>query len=250
MKRLYNNQGSILVMTLILIPLFLVLAGVGTAGLLSLRQQAQDLHSCRITLLQLHLELAKKLNFLLEMNPQATELRLERAEAEKMVEANLENPPGLVAAQAELVAVITKQRAFHLRQTALIREAEMSADTELYGVHRQIQQLHEKTAVLFRERANFGRDLRFGEIPKVKLNVKAVPPISDSPDYEPVPYFELKQTLQLNWQSHPVAHLPEWLPLLKGDSNLTIQSQCAATLTKGGSEWTARLAEVNPLSNW
>lgn len=230
-----NQRGSVLLSSMILMPMLLVVALAIAATYLLLRQHSHDLHNCRISVLSANEKMAENLEQLLALNPQATALREER----KILEAAAKTRaggPAQAAVRARLAIVIAKQAALRAKQLSLITTAEQFSNLRLQKMKaRFAQNFSHQQSLLGQASQKFN-----ARIPLAKLQVLASPPGDASPNYQPVPNFSKQQEIIIEWKIDLKGLIPEWFGLK--DQSVTFSGQCSGTVSKeGGRKWQGHL---------
>lgn len=222
---------------LILLPLLISIASVVAAAMALLSTDAQMKQECRTTLIRAQDEIANDLESLMKLNEQASELRLEREEAEAAVVAASEFPPALAAAQAKRLAVIAQQIVLAAKQRRLWAHAKkesgsapLKAKLKLHRALRERAQTFSSQAVALNSR-----------LQPAEFDVVRRPADSLTPNYEPSPQFSARQEMQVEVEWSITSLLPDWLRKLLGGEDLKMKTTCQATIDKGDEGWRSLL---------
>lgn len=123
-----TQAGFVLVHALTLIPLLLVVITVAAGTQFAMKKKLEAQSLCVKSGLDLQKDLTKPLSQLLKLNPQARQLRAQRANADRAYFSALAsaNPYALAAARAWRTAVILAQNALRAEQQRLLASARIS----------------------------------------------------------------------------------------------------------------------------
>ena len=221
----HGQKGIALVNMVVLLPLILTLTlSLGLAFyVLKRKSLAQAL--CVSEAARLQENLRRPLRQLIRLNTRATTLRAQRRAADQaLTAATLSGIPYAIAvAKAVQTAVIAEQVAFHLRQLALLSQAEGLRAEGRRSLRARAMHMgaQEFTARSFYHRA---------------LAVEPLPVDSLTPDYKTVPFFERAQQERFHFQ----------VPLTKEWRQLT---ECSVTLQGESKQWDLRILAAKAQPN-
>lgn len=233
-----NEKGSVTVTLIALLPFLTAVMSVTLAIYLLLSNDARLRHACRTELLRAQSDVAKNINALFELNPQATRLRLRLKAAQAKAAATI-GTPAHAAALAELQFVIRLQLALALEQKRWLTQARL---TTRLAPSRTSARLHQeaKTSWLLAGDTKTLSNWRLVNKPAV-LTLDSSPKFSLTPDYQAPPGFSEMQKIRLRWSMKTKSLLPAWMRLFIGFSDLETSGSCSATLKKEGLRWRATL---------
>ncbi len=237
-----NARGSVLIGALVLVPVLISIFIVVAATYLMLRSDGRSRHACRVELLRSQEKVSRLLTQLIELNPKAAALRLEREVAEREVALTIGEPAN-VAAQANLALVIAKQTVHAIKQQKLITAARMESRL---GPSRASQEIRttlslDQSAYQAGEARSFSFKTKTGA-----FDLIATPSDSITPDYQPSARFMTSQNMQVEWQLDLKSLLPAWIADLLPTEGLALKAECSATLQKGTLKWSPILNVDKP----
>jgi hypothetical protein len=232
-----NQRGFIATALLILLPLLLAVFVVISAAAFAMGDDSEIRHLCRVQLLRSQEQAAQKLNELIKLNGPARRLRISRKAAELAMLTAI-NPAALAVAQARLDAVIFAQMNLASKQKLLIFEGKRASLEGPANATRQISSaLRENAATRsVASAAPQRRGIQYG-----LFDLIATPASSPTPDYQPSPDFETRQTTRLEVAMPIKGLLPDWLIQLLPDKPLKLKVNCLATIEKKENKWLATL---------
>lgn len=237
-----NQKGFGLIGFLVLLPFLMsVLATIAGAALL-FKADSHLRHECRVSVLNSQRSVAEKLRALIKLNPRATALRAEYAQAQELLRLAMTepNPAAIAVAEANLARVQLSRSLLMAQQKALIVSARaMSFSAPLKARGAVLQSLG-REATDNRVRApSTRRSSRFG-----RFDVRASPEGDLTPDYNPSSRFTESQVVDVDVQAELGPLLPDWLRKLLPTEGLTVSSHCQATIEKKENTWVETLNAV------
>ncbi len=232
-----NEQGFVLVSTLVLIPFLVALftAVVTVVWVLKRRSLAQSL--CVSHSVRMQDDLGDRLQELLRLNPKATKLRAQRQAADREVDAANASGivPLIVAARAHQAYVILSQVSLRTQQQTILNQAEAQA--------RQ----HE--AQLRHGLARIGvHAVQANRFFPLALAVRPTPITSISPNFEPVRPFTFLQKRSFAFALPLGSALNKVFPNSR-DSFWRQPMGCSASLADQEEQWRVRILAASPRSS-
>lgn len=223
-----------MVSLLLIAPLLITLiVCIGGAFYMMKRQSLAQAH-CVQQAVRMQDRLRTVLEKLLNLNRQASALRVRRAQADQALASAVSsgNPYAIAAAKAVQLAVILQQTAHRARQEKLLAEAAAERRAGVRELHTQLRTL--KTGPID-SRSYYWR----------ALAVEAKPASSISPDFEPVPGFTIFQQHRFKFR---IGLLP---PFSIGEvfPNVFLKTECSASLSGKENSWNVEILAANPASN-
>lgn len=225
-----NSKGFALIGLLTVLPLiFISLAGL-TLWLAALRDVNFASSRCRYHALLSQEKMARLLDSLLDLNPEAKKLQLARklAEHELRIAKLTAQPEAIILAEAHLASVLSGQSVLRLQQERILFQARTIRFRTIDMFNADTLPLLGKSMI-----ENNGT-----------LGLAVIPsPLRDaSPEYLLRPNFDKQQTLVMKWQFQIHSRIPLWLKEFVNDA--TSKGHCAATLKKEVDLWHAHLVAV------
>jgi hypothetical protein len=231
-----DQRGFAFVLSLAMVPLLFSLFVVVAASIWVLNKQQQVEALCIRSVLSGQSKMLEHMNGLFQLNPLASQLRLERRAAELAVKAAHLKPALLPKAKAYLHSVQTRQKALRIQQQSLLMGAKRASFQERQWIRTEMQKAG---AQVF-------------SWPQFALHLSKHPPGSDSPSYKPKNGFRKKQQVVLGGQLPLSQQIPSEVSsrFLKQLSPLPFQ--CSSTLKArephlGGQRWRVVLTEAKSL---
>ncbi len=228
-KTPHSQSGFALIAVVLFAPLLLTLfLGVAAvAWTLQRHTLAQSL--CLSHVSQLQSQLAIELNELLKLNPKASRLQSERAQAERALNAALLSkiPQLIAAAQAYRAAVIAQQIALKIQQQKYLANSRLLRSS----FARRLESHLSRHGI-------FNFYTRF--LAPLGLAVRPLPAASLSPVYQLLEPFEVVQSQSVRFSFDP---WPRFWPFKSDHANLH-RLGCSASLKKGKS-WQLKILAVN-----
>ena len=214
-----NQNGQILTLLNITLPLLLALLSTLYLSGQFLKQRAIYLSDCRSGQHSIQQGLLTSLKSLQALNGQAKHLRFQ-AHRLKAAAAS-----GQAAALTALATVKAQQLKLRLQQNKILSEARARASAALKDILFKLKRTHPKSNKV-----------------SLKLHVVPHPVTSLSPSYYPAPGFSRLQNLKITWQELLMPVRVESLQkTLKLNARLSIPNSCSSTIRKKGPQWTAYL---------
>ncbi len=237
----FPNERGFAVLTLVLLPAFLVLA-FGAFHLNTLVIQERELQTvCRDRLLAAQKSAALGIEALLALNPQVAGLNLEHELKKLQLEVALANMnPMAVLYASELALIIARQTALAGRQRVLFKMGRAQQSIELRRLRSEL---------LVRVRKRQGRtatgtfEARF-QVPPAK-DWALIPQGSPFPEYHIPGNFPEQQALHVdwNWRFTPTEGVEKWIPWKTRKS-----LRCGATLIRKAGTFESRIHEDKSFS--
>ncbi len=226
-----------MIQMLLLIPIILSTAVVGFAGAMTIHITEKTNFICRQGLLHSEMDLIKKLNDLVALNPTAEILRA----ANTASKLSLMIP---IYGEISEASVQTARAVFHTLQIGLIQSANLEIKSNLLKAKLQIENT-----------SDFGiRNLVKAQIlNSPRLAVDAKPKTSLTPDYLPKLNFEELSTSRIQWSIALERMLPRWLSDYLESKNFQSRSldftlSCAGSAARNkGDKWQAALSDKTSL---
>lgn len=219
----------------------------------SLRKIEYAQHKCRLSLLQVQEQILKGLEKLKKMNKSAKHLRKRKRSAIKNLRyaTSSANPTAIVIAKARIAAVTAAQIKFSLKQKSLIAYTNQKAK---HTFNMSLLDL-KKTAL-----KNKLLDFTYKKKIFNKLQVKAFPKNSLSPNYIEVNHFKQKQKISAEWRWSEKWNLINLIRIIskhkkkdsieKDNLNINIYQQCSSIPKKHSLKWISSLKEDKYLLNF
>lgn len=219
-----NQKGQSLVLMVVTLPTFLLFLTLSLLvfKFLIFKEESQSI--CRKGMLSTQNIQLDGIRNLFKLNPQAKNLRAQRALAEinYKIAIKSKNPKLITAAWLYLKKVQAEQKVFGLIQISLINSYEAQSYLELINTQQEIKRLHFiKSEVI-----------NLGEIP---MAIKKVPRNSPTPDYVFRSQFSKKQSKGLQWT------------LTFYDPFPPVTLSCNATIYKEEEPWRSVLSPMDKL---
>jgi len=244
----FDDKGFISVSILILMPIFLVLFAIATAGALSIRATEKTKLICRQSVLAAQTKMLRKYDQLISLNPYA---RLLRA-ANKASKLSLVIP---FYGAASAISVTEARLILNSMQKSIISSANFEMEKDLFDLKLKLAQSLGFSAYGFVQSEILNSPF---------LAVEAKPKMSLTPDYIAKNDFEDLQLTQIRWTIRLSQLLPSWLRhILNLDhaqsQNLELKLMCASSAkrrhlsaslnSEGGSQWESSLIEKTAIES-
>lgn len=228
-----HGQGFAVVSLLALVPLLATVFVCTGAALYALKRKSLAQSICVQQAARLQEDLKSPLRKLLSMNRRAEFLRGKRQTADNNLRAANASgyPPAIAAAQAAQLAVILEQTEFHLRQLALLAEANRIRSVRGREIHERAARVHAIDVV---SRTYFPQ----------ALAVEAKPPYDLSPNYETVPGFELAQQQRFQYRLDVLDLFPRSRKVV---TDLIQKIDCSVTLVERSGDWEIEILTARAL---
>ncbi len=237
-----NEKGFVFVFLMILLPIgaTLIIGLTITARLSYFYYEKQK--TCLEIETKIQTLLIKKMKALLNLNPQAKQLRAEAQKAKiQLASALLSGKPLLIAkAKAHLLAVNTKITLFILKQNSIIQSAHIQSQKHLNEIKSRFKENQKRETHLF-SFLYLIDSISIKHSPIAFSLVKTdffIPPIYRAPFN-----IDIKQKHLIQWNylvsSFPKSPIQQWLPF-----KFKYKAQCSATLTKRGSQWKTKILQA------
>lgn len=177
---------------------------------------------CRTHVLRAQQVLGQKLKNLLDLNPQATALRIEERNLRIALQAARLLPPVAAILQAKLYANQLQQSILRGKQEMILAHAKLEA-----------------RAIM----ADLPSKIRGSTHSNIHLKVYKNPPLAIAPDHHTVPFFREAQALKVNWKMQISEFVPQIILDIFATTGYpkTITGFCAATLVQKGDVWNPKL---------
>ena len=235
-----DQSGFGVIGLLVLMPFLMSVLVLISGSALLFKADAHLQHECRVSVLNSQRTIAQTLRKLLALNPQAKELRLERAITEAQLKLALATaqPEAIAAAEADLALVKSRQALLALEQKSLIAYGRLaSIKAPVLASSSVVDGLVTEARENRVARPRATTHLRRGT-----FDVVATPPNDATPGYEPSADFSAKQTVDVNVNVEVASLLPEWLRNLLPTGGLTINTHYQATIKNQENQWTETLS--------
>ena len=237
---LASQNGFSLISFVALLPFFTAVVALFAAVIMTLNTDAKARQACRTELLKSQEIVTARLTALMELNPQAESLRIEKKSLEQACNMSADPVPCM-----ELAFVIVQQAALAVKQKALIASATLES---------RLGPVKAETAVFRSLQADQTNYMETGEpsysnvashsFHTASFDVVASPSDSLTPDYKPSANFERNQTMRVEWNIGLIHLLPKWPQKFIPDMNIHLKAECAATIAKGEGFWKNKWAPL------
>jgi len=239
-----SPEGFATLLLLSLLPVILAGGLLVFSAFSIFKTDLGTLNLCRARQLEIQNKVAKKLERLLKLNPQALKLRLAEARAQKALAlaSKSANAAAIAAAEAFLLKVQLQRRALGLKQEALISSANEDLASEGKELPRRLRQEWD-----FHSRAVkpwFEGTLHLG--PRRIPSLAVAADLKDAaPVYQPVPGFEEAQAWSQTWEWD--VRTASWArTFLKFQGRF--ERSCSTSIYSESTAWSAKLKKAKSLS--
>ena len=213
-----NEKGFFYLISLIIIPLVISFLFFNQFVLKKITLTAKSHFICRNQAYLIQKKYKKLLKKIMSFNQLAKKLREKRKQAEKRYKMALTSklPPVIKAALIYKTTIIMKQKFLFAKQKKVLFEiAQFSRRSK-----KKLKKIFIKELKPY---------LSFISIPYYSLHITSKPKTSITPDYKPVAFFTLKQTIKIKWT----------LKL----NNKNIKGYCSSSIKKKEGQWIAVLTK-------
>ena len=223
------QAGFVLVNAVAFIPMIVTVVMLAAGAQYVFKRKLRAQAMCVKEGLLLQRDLQKTLKALVQLNPQATRLRMQRTNADRAVLNAIAsaNPYALAAAKAAQTAVILAQIALKAQQMKLLAQAGLQRQDHHRALSVEVRRM---PAAAVQSKTFYLRPLA----------VEPKPPTSLTPDYKMVPTFETSQQHQFSFD---VILSPPFLNL-----DFKQKTLCSVTLNGKENSWLPQIAAASALS--
>lgn len=233
-----------MVLLLTLLPVGIGLLFAVHFALAFIQFELRQNHSCRTALIPAQNQAGEMLGQLLNLNPEAAELRVLEFQAKLLLQAAIasENPPAIASAKLYLNSIQTKRSILGQKQKQLIRAGDQMLNNGFWKAKTQLMKDQKDFLPSLRPLLTGEYQPQFGTPSQM-----AVRP--DFPDTAPVYMlknnFESQQALVQKWQYSFHVH-----PVLKSflQGHFAFAKDCSVTLEQRNLKWTAKIQKAKSLA--